>query len=254
MTKNNLSWRRNVAALLLAGLLSAAHAGNRDADVDKYLDIFANETQASQKDACKALSWEGLSDPRLFDEIEKKLLEANQATSGHRNFDYAAWLAKALSYSGQPKYKASLQEVALNGHDSTLRRYARDAIEDLAHYAQWNPVIADESQLRADKSPEVNRFANMLRSGDKDLQEIAARHIIEQPLNDDLLFDLLQQQVTPYLATDWHDDDAKAVAYMLKALAASGQEKYLSTVREASVSAKSSTVQKYAKGYLKRAG
>lgn len=254
MTKNDPLWRRSAVALLLAGLLNSAHAGNRDADIDKYLDIFTNMTPAMQKAACKELSWEGLSDPRLFDVIEKKLLEAGRATSGHNNFDYAAWLAKGLSYSGQPKYKAALQEVALNGHDGTLRRYARDAIEDLARYAQWVPIIDDESQHRPDKSPEVNRFANMLRSGDPGLQEIAARRIIEEPLHDDMLYDLLQQQVIPHLAVDWNADDAKPVAYMLKALALSGQEKYLATVREAANGAASSTVQKYARGYLKRAG
>jgi hypothetical protein len=253
MTQKNL-WRRGAAALLLAGLLGSANAATRDADIDRYLNTFASASPVEQKDACEALSWEGLSDPRLFDEIEKKLLAVYRSANSHNESDYAAWLTKALSFSGQSKYQATLAEVAKNGGTSSLRKYAEAAQIELTRYAQWNPIIGDESQLQAGKSAQVNRFANMLRSGDKNLQEVAARRIIEQPLRDELLYDLLQQQASNYIHASLSENEEKPVAYMLKALAASGQDKYLATVREASESAKSSTVKKYAKSYMKKAG
>jgi hypothetical protein len=254
MTQNNPLWRRSAAALLLAGLLSTAHAGNRDADIDQYLNVFANASPVEQKNACESLSWEGISDPRLFDEIEKKLLAVYISVGEHRESDSAAWLVKALAYSGQAKYQATLAKVAQHGGTLSLRNYAKNAQVELTHYAQWNPIIADDSQQQTSKSPQVNRFANMLRSGDKNLQEVAARRIIEQPLRDELLYDLLQQQASGYIHANLSEGEEKPVAFMLKALAASGQEKYLATVREASESATSSTVRKYAKSYVKKAG
>jgi hypothetical protein len=241
------------AALLIFGLLSAVHAETREDDIQKYIAIFSGSNFVEQKQACEELGSEGLSDPRLFDLVEKKLLAIYKSANARAESDYAAWLSKALSFSGQEKYRSTLQEVANNGASSGLRKYAKLSGEQLSSYTKWNAIINNQSQNLPGQTPEINRFANMLRSGDKGLQEVAARRIIEQPIRDTELMTVLQKVVTPDIAINWtNDDDVKAVAYMLKALAATDQPQFLSTVAEASQHAASSKVRRYAEGYMKK--
>jgi hypothetical protein len=244
-----------VACVAVIGLLNAAVLGaapSREEEINKYVDTFSHKGTLEQQAASEELGWAGLTDPRIFDLMEKNLQAVYKNVSDRAAVNHAAWLCKGLGYSGQEKYRATLQEVADNARSGGLRKYAKEGLDLQPNYKKWNPIMVDTAQFNEAKSAELNRFANMLRSGDKGLQQVAARRIIEQEVKDEWLLDLLQQTVQPDIAKSWSDErDVKTVGYMLKGLAASGNPKYRATVEQAANSAGSSKVQRYAKGYLK---
>jgi hypothetical protein len=239
---------------LLVGLLqiNAAAAANRDADVSKYLTIFTEQTKVEQIAACQSLEWAGLSDPRLFDMVEKNL-QTYLTTDNKDDANYAAWLSKALGFSGQDKYRDTLKSVVQKTKQRNLRKYAEQALIMLGDYQKWNPIINDQSRLNASESAENNRLANMLRSGERRLQDLAAIQIVDQQIKSDWLFGLVRDTVQPDITRDWSDDaDLRAIRFMLRALAASGKAEYRALVEEAATTAGSSKVRKYAEGYLKQ--
>jgi hypothetical protein len=240
------------AIALMAAINFAVAASDRENEIQRYVDVFSKGTPIDQKQACEQLSWEGLSDPRLFDVIEHNLQQTYKTAGERQSADLAAWQAKALAYSGQEKYRATLQAVEHDGATRGMRSHAKAALELLPAYARWNPIISDTSQPIPGKDAEINRLANMLRSGDKGLQEIAAQRIIEKPIRDNELFAILQKAVEPDINKEWSGEDIKSVAYMLKALAGSGQAEYIATVRQAADHATDAKVRNYARGYVSK--
>lgn len=244
-----------IGALVVLGVLSmaAGAAMNREDDIQKYSEIFLEKPRVQQQQAAESLEWAGLSDPRVFDIVEKNLLDTYQSGDNKDNANYMAWLCKALAFSGQEKYRPTLEKIAKGTTQRNLRKYAEWSLATLATYTRWNPIISDAAGANPQKSAELNRFANMLRSSEMDLQSLAAQRVIEQRIDDEWLLDLVQQTVQPKLARDWSEiNEVKAVAYMLKALASSGKSQYRATVEQAAVSAGSKKVRKYAEGYLKQ--
>jgi len=247
-----LQYGRWMTIAALFGLFSSAvTAQDREQEIQKYVEIFSGKPNATQQQAAEQLEWAGLSDSRIFDAVEKNLL-AIYKTVDRQDANYASWLCKALAFSGQEKYRATLQGVEKDGAQRNLRNYASWSLKMLDRYAKWNPIIDNPGNANPAKSADINRVANMVLSGDKDLQNAGAQRIIEQHIDDDWLYDLVQQTVRPELAKDWTEDgDVKAVAYMLKALASSHKQVYRATLEEAAAHAGSVRVRKYAEGYLK---
>lgn len=255
MKKSVWKWY-GMAMLLLTSALhleTAFAAEDRSEDIQKYIAIFSTSTDRVELiRAAEKLAIEGLSDPQLFDVVEKKLLGSYKSAKERSDIELAAWLAKGLSFSGQEKYRATLQQVAKGTRTMGVVRHAEASMDRLSQYAKWNPIINDQSQPLAGKSGEINRLANMIRSNDKELQEVAARYIIVQSIRDTDLLTIVQQTVTPDLSKSWSSkEDIDGVAFMLKALALSGKPQFVATVQEAANNAFTYKVKTYAKGYLK---
>jgi hypothetical protein len=255
--------RRAVTALLrrsglllwvIVGLCQVATAApGQGAEIGHYVEVFSGAPRIQQKQACQALQWAGLSDPRIFDLVENNLLAAYKQVDDRDDVDYAAWLSKALAFSGQDKYRGTLSEVAANGGHRNLRKHAAKALEELDNYRRWNPVLASRAGYATDQSDAANRLAAMLRSGEKGLQRAAAGRIHHGHLYDSYLLNTLEQAVQPALATDWSDKaDIDAVAWMLRALAGAGKPEYRATLERAAASAGNGKVRKYAASYLKK--
>lgn len=243
-----------VLLLAIAGLgqigVAAAQGGDQ---TQHYIDVFSGKPRIQQRQACESLQWAGLSDQRVYDLIERNLLASYKTINDRQDSDYVAWLSRALSFSGQEKYRATLQEVAENGGHRNVRGHAEKALKELDNYKRWNPILGSRAGYVAGKSDEVNRLGAMLRSGEKGLQQAAASRIHFAQLYDSWLLGTLEQAVKPTLATDWEEkEDINAVAYMLRALAGPGKPEYRATLEQAANSAGSSKVRKYAAGYLKK--
>lgn len=253
--KTSVRQGRWLACLLAAALLQvgSAHAQNSEADVRRYQEIFTSKGRSAQLQAAEQLEMAGLSDPRIFDAIEKNLLAVYQVMPTRDDVNYASWLCKALAASGEDKYRATLQEVASNGGHRNLKKHAQNSLDQLETYKKWNRIIGDQSQAQAAGSADNNRYANMLRSNERGLQRLAARHLIESRSQNDYLLGLTQQAVQRDLSIDLRGkEDIDAVAYMLKALAVSGKPQYRATVEQAETQAASAKIRKYAATYLKK--
>lgn len=239
-----------VAAFTLAATVAQAASGQKEL-VDRYIKVFSTEPAHIQKDAAQDLEWLGLSDTRLFDLIEKNL-KAHYQSVDKVTVDYAAWMAKALGFSGNDKYRATLETVVAGAGHKNLKKHAGTALENLAQYQRWNPIIAGNGQAIGGLSIEHTGYVNMLNSGDRDLQRIAAKRIYHERLRSKQILDVLFAQAQQGVANPGAGkEDADAVAHMLKALAATSDPAYRPLVEDAANNATDKNLRKWAAKYLK---
>ncbi|NND66637.1 MAG: hypothetical protein HKN19_03525 [Halioglobus sp.] len=240
--------------LLVFGLAAGAVGG----ELEKKLAIFsagepgrADASQwAEQISAARSLEYVGLSDPALFNLIEANLLDTYMIAD-RQAVDYISWMAKSLGYSGQSRYLATLERVAAEAPNKKVRKHANLAIDALPKYAEWNPVISSRSAWNSEKSDAVNRYANMIKSGDLELQRMAAKRMSFEKLFDGWLLALLDEQVRAH-GGDNTDDKlfVDSIAWMTKILAASGVNDYRPTVEWVAADASSKKLRAHASKYI----
>jgi len=217
-------------------------------DVQRYIQIFSGAKHL-HSDAADTFSWMGLSDTRLFDIVEKRLLEDADASRDNRNErNRVARYLRSLGFSGQTKYEPTIRKFL---GDAGYDRFARVALQDLADYNKWNPIISNRSSFDPKLSDNVNRVANMLRSDDLLLQRVGAKRVYFDS-KDDILLELLAQKLrTNYARTDLNDRErSDSVAWQVKALGSSRNDKYVALLQEVGEKADARAVRGHAKEAL----
>ena len=214
--------------LCIAIFFSAfATAASKEDDVNRYVQIFDGDSSLHTA-AVESLAWTGISDVRVFDPLERRILnEAQQAASDGRKKDQIAYYLRALGFSGQPKYASTLAKFASDG---PYERYAKTALLNLALYQNWNPVISNRASFDPKYSDDVNRILNMLRSTDFQLKMIGAKRVFYSN-KDEVLLEMLAEQIrTTYTMNDPAINDP--IAWLVKALGSAKQPKYQSLLQE----------------------
>lgn len=227
-------------------------AATPEQDLEQYVQIFSgNSNPVFHSDAIDTLEWKGLSDTRLFDIIEKRL----QTDFVPGNYDRTeknrvARYMRALGYSGQQKYAATLQTYV---RDPVYGRYAEGALRDLPIYQKWNPIISNRSTFDLKYSDDTNRIMNMLRSDDIFLQRIGAKRVYFTPQDKDV-FELLASRVSTRLQQSNYGDreSQDTFAWLVKALGSSKDPKYVALITEVANSAQSSAVSRHAREALQK--
>jgi hypothetical protein len=247
---------RSVTAVLLS-LVFSIHAGaaSIEEDVQRYAAIFKDD-KSEHSASGESLGWMGLSDTRLFDIIEQRLLQ--DAAPRPQRQDYAthrgdtperqrlAWYIRALGFSGQAKYLPTINKF-LENRDYAV--YSRNALKDLPVYQTWNPVISNRASFQPAMSDEANRAANMLRDGDFMLKRLGAKRIFYDGLYPDPLLDLLAEQLRAnYPKADAANGDA--LAWMVRALGSSRKEKYKPLIEQVRAESRPSGLQDHARRAL----
>jgi hypothetical protein len=223
---------RNLLVVVVATLClsSASLAATLEEDVQRYLRVFEGD-QSLHADAAASLAWMGLSDPRLFDLLERRVLEEYPAGNSDRlQRERVARYMRALGCSGQPKYAGTLSMLL---QEPMYRRYASDALADLERYERWNPLISDRGSFRPEYSDETNRLLNMLRSDELILLRIAAKRIYFAQDFEPAVLDRLAQRlraVVSQAGNSRENDDA--VAWMVKALGSSKDGRFRPLLEE----------------------
>src|SRR2546425_12047197 len=96
-------------SLIFSGFAAAASVED---DVQRYIQIFSGEKNL-HNDAADTFSWMGLSDTRLFDIVERRLLEDADASRDNRNErNRVARYIRSLGFSGQTKIRANDKEFS----------------------------------------------------------------------------------------------------------------------------------------------
>src|SRR5437879_4389843 len=161
-----------LATLLIFSKFAAAVSV--EDDVQRYIQIFSGAKHL-HSDAADTFSWVGLSDTRLFDIVERRLLEDADASRDNRNErNRVARYLRSLGFSGQTKYEPTIRKFL---GDAGYDRFARVALQDLPDYNKWNPIISNRSSFDPKLSDKVNRVANMLRSDDLLLQGVGGTRV-----------------------------------------------------------------------------
>lgn len=215
-----------IGLLILLPLI--APAATNDEDVARYIAIFRGDTTLHAS-AAETLGWTGLSDMRLFDVIEARLLAGYPAPRDVKSErQRLAWYIRALGFSGQEKYLPTISKFL---PDRDYATYARHALKDLPDYKKWNPAISDRSSFEPKLSDDANRAINMIRASDFRLKEIGAKRVYYGRVGEEPVFEALAREVlASYAGADASNNDE--IAWMVKALATSANEKYRPVVQE----------------------
>jgi len=235
-----LSVLRNVTLLFI--LANNSYANEKQ--VQKYVKIFEGESWNQQLKACNEFQWLGMSDTRVFDLIEQKVKD-RYTSSNRRVINNVAWYMKALGFSGNEKYVDTLKMVAAKTPSKKLRKYAREGIMYQELYVKWNPIIRDTSHFDKNQTPRINRFANMLRSGEWQLMRVAAKRIHYEHLYEPYILNVLMEEFREGVNQGGDSYVRDAYKWMVKAVAGSGVESYREQLLEVSDEVKSSRMKKH---------
>lgn len=240
----------------IASGLAASKGYAAQEDIDKeiadYAAIFENGSFAEQRKVIEKLTWAGHSSPRLFDVIESRLLESQNA-SDKAGKESAAWYAKTLGVSGNSKYRATLEQVAANADAKKVRKNAELGLERLDTYTRWNPILAANLANPSVKKLEEQRVRNMLSAKDYDLVRIGAKRVYYGHINDAELVTVARER----LEQEWPSCDGEifeqedAVAWLIRVMAESGNADNKPLLEKIENEGKSKKVRKYAKKYRK---
>ena len=221
--------------------------------IEKYIRAFSpGASEQMQLDALNELQWSGVSDPHVYDLVEQNLLD-KYSNARSKELDLVSWYAKSLGTSGLEKYRRSLQQVVDSKANKKVRKYAQEGLDNLSKYATWNPIISDQQYARSDKSHLVNGYANMLRSENWELMNIAAKRILAETLYDDYLLQVLDEAIRgKYRANYTEKLHILTLAWMIRAIASSNDSQYKATVEEVAGNAGTKKVRSYASKYLRK--
>lgn len=239
------------AILLALFSTSIAHAASLEDDVNRYAQTFSG-TQSVTAEVVESLEWMGIADPRVFDLIERRAIEAAEAGRYDRKTRNEVVLyLRALGFSGQSKYAATLQNFA---PDLTYGRRAKNALEDMPYYQKWNPLISNRASFDAQYSDEVNRVLNMLHANDFLLKRLGAQRVYAEN-KDAILLSTLEAEIRASYMNMTNENDngpIDAVAWMVKALGSAKQEQSRPLLQEVAVKAPNKKIRKYANAALER--
>ena len=238
-------------SLLISSSLLAPFAFADDYTLEDYQQIFQGDNQFKQQSAVESLVLSGLNDPSLFDIVEAKLNASLPLATQKHPIEYSSWLAKGLGYSGNEKYRASLQAIVNGDYHKKLRKYAQEGLSNIDKFAIWNPILNDKSQYDAKQSQQLNVFANALASSDLELKRMAAKHIANKRVYDEFILEKLASQLTSLDLLKHDKLSIDTYAWIAKALASSGNEKFKPVIVNIAETAPEKKLRKYATKYIK---
>ena len=226
---------------------------DREKDIQNFADMVTSGNWVKYKEAAQLLEWSGLSDSRIFDPLEEELLKITaKKNPGKQDIDLASWLLKALSFSGQNKYYDTVLMTSKKTKDSKIKKYAKLSLGQFEQYNKWNPIINSDEQYNKNVSPEINRFANMLRSDDFPLMELAAKRIHFEHQYDEYLMDVLAKAIETNNKSKYASNrDLDSMGWMMKALGGSRSEKHKPVLESLLKSGKHRKIRDYARKYLR---
>lgn len=192
------------------------------------------------------LEWSGISDTRIYDLAEAVLL-ANYKSTDSEMIEQNSWLAKALSQSGQPKYRATLDKVLKSKKSpEKLVRHAKKARTRLEEFRIWNPIIAKDVHKAPAGKLNEKRAQNMLSSDNPVMLRLGAKRVYYKYFDDTGLLEIVKSRLLNdfNMATDGVHIDA--VAWLCKALGRSGKLEYRSALETVTEKASNKKISRYA--------
>ena len=237
--------------LLLLVSLPAWAFDTVDEQIDHYLGILASDNHNAKVELLKRLKWTAITDPRLYDEIEKA--PASQGLSKKLDKVTIADLAykiRALGYSGNPRYQPTLSSISSDAPIKKLRNHATKALVDLKRFEVWNRQIAEAEIGQEGKSVEITTFLKMLNVEDTLVQRFAAKAIVDGAVQDaDLLNEVAAKLQELYTDPGLDKRVMDTAAWYIRALGQSGN--YRDLLTEVNQNTPHKKLKKYSIKYIK---
>ena len=215
---------------VLIGMLSSPCWAQPDRS-DEIMQLLAgieSVSQVQRVNAAKIISRSGLKDQELYQKVAE-ILRAGYAREHETDHtDEMAWMCKALAASGDLQYRALLEEVTQKSPSIKLQRYAKQSSEMIEQYAQRSKVLNTTDGWDDQLSAEENRLVNMLSSDDVALRRDAAKVIVRNAKTDEKVFVAVASTLKK-MSEEFRSDSLSVdvMAWLCKALAASGDSRYL---------------------------
>lgn len=243
-----------ISALLIFSLSIPATALQEEieAEISEYIAVFKANDNDAERVVMDKLVWAGYSSEALYDVIaaELTLVKNSKEKAAKRQ---AFWYAKALSMSGNDKYRAILKEVASTSSNKKAREHAEISLGRLSVYKAWNPVISAGLEDAPLGRLEATRVKNMINADDFLLVRIGAKRLFRAHLQDTELVEVAKNRLTSEwrLVDEENDPQLDSVAWLIKAIGAAGDKSAVPLLKEIESGSNIKKVKKYAKKTLK---
>ncbi len=238
----------SMVIFLYVCFLQPSYAVTENAD-KLYLSSISEGSVTAKIVTAKKITQSFVIDNVIFIEIERQLLDGFNDNSGEKHIDLMAWFCKALASSGNEKYLETVQKVANHADDPKLQRYAQQSIGTFPFHKKRNRIMSQANEY-VDQGFDVEsaQFAVMLRADAFVIKRDAAKKIVRATFVDPRLFDIVEQELVKGLSGETNNDKTyvDAMAWMCKALAASGDQKYSKTLRLIADEGSNPKLQRYA--------
>lgn len=261
--------------ILAAALLAALHQGgafsqepsaaapaeaapvpgpDRSAEITLAIDGLKSSVMEERIATCKSLSFSGITDTRVYDQIEHNVraqFGRLRGTAPARDIEQEiGWCAKALAYAGNDKYRPVLEKLAASPR--RLADHAEAALGRIDDFKRWNATMNAWQNHRPGESWEMTRAFNMLESGEPPLEREGLKLIKELKEDPTPLHDLVEQKLLAAYTRPFESgsDEEDIAAWYCRSLAASRNPKYRATLRRVAAGAASKKLQTYARRAL----
>ncbi|NOQ50979.1 MAG: hypothetical protein GQ578_02005 [Desulfuromonadaceae bacterium] len=227
---------RIVVLMVFLGLLLSGYGFaqlDRSAEVSKLIAGLESASRVQRVNSAKVISRSGLQDQALYLKIAD-LLKAGYTHEYEKNHtDEMSWMCKALAASGNPQFRELLDEIAAKSPSVKLKRYAKQSSELIDDYAQRSQILNATDAWDEELSAEENRLVNMLKSDDIGLRRDAAKIIVRNVDNDEKVFAAVAFALSG-MSKDFHSYSqyVDTMSWLCKALAASGDGKYIEALEQ----------------------
>ena len=260
-----------IIGLVLALFLTASVMADevRDERIDSYLNILSTGNVKQKSTMLNRLQWSGLSDPRLFDVIEKSLLDQYLSDNLSRHqAKVLVYMVRSLGYSGNKKYRSTISTISkgtslpkssistLSDNRTTdsfsrkLNKHAAKALVDLHKFSAWNALIKTSDLVVVGKNAEITTYMKMLDTDDIFIQRLAARAMFHENIRDpDLLALAANKLKFLYMLNGLDRESQDTAAWLCKAIGQSGQSKYKNLLMEIAGKTPYKKIRKYAQKF-----
>ena len=250
----NLTINRNNWTGLLILLLSYSQAyafTTVDEQIDHYLGVLETGNYQQKIDVLKGLAWSGVTSPRLYDELEKQSLDQYLETNQNkRTINVLSHMIRALAFSGNEKYRNTLEEIKINGVNKNNRQHAEKALIQLNKFKFLVARIAASDFSIEGKPVEVAIYMKMLSVDNMYVQRLAAQGVFHDNLRDpDLLALTAEKLKVLYMQPGLDREALDTVAWLCKAIGQSGESAYKELLLEIAAKSPYKKIKKYAFKY-----
>jgi len=209
-------------------------------DTDRYKSFFGSVRPSllssgnwvSVRSVMEDLSWSGIRDETLFDQIASELKGSYLETDGP-TVERASWLAKALALSGNVKYRELLEEIRDSSAHKKVKKHVEIAIGRLSNYESWAPIIgANLDSAKTAEELDAMRIKNMIEAEDLILVRMGVKRAYYDFRNEERFLDNIQFKLASYhnqkLKTK---EEIDAVVWMVRVLKESKLTKYVPALK-----------------------
>ena len=228
----------------------AVFCSAQDSGAQQYLHRLDSNKIEVKILTAQEIATSGITDPVLFDEIEKQLLQNyNRKDLSAKETDLMAWFCKDLASSGLKDYSTTLNLVADNSPNIRLRNYAKQSSKSLSMYTKVLAETQNQNVPNIDK--QNTKILSMLKSGDIKLKTDAAKMVTRLISINNIVYDEIESQLLSDYKSSKNDKYfIDLMSWYCKALSSSGQDRYKPTIEKVFNDSDNNKLKKYARQSL----